>query len=101
LRVRAIRRFTVRNVLPDSLAPLDTLALNLRWSWHAPTRELFASLDPELWRRVHGDPVAMLGALSPRRLQDLATDEAVVGEVRRLDADLRTYLTEPRWFQQL
>src|SRR5690606_30667241 len=59
------------------------------------------SLDPELWRRVHGDPVAMLGALSPRRLQDLATDEAVVGEVRRLDADLRTYLTEPRWFQQL
>ncbi|MFC7406278.1 alpha-glucan family phosphorylase [Georgenia alba] len=99
--MRAIRRFTVRNVLPESLAPLDTLALNLRWSWHAPTRDLFASLDPQLWQRVHGDPVALLGSLSPRRLAQLAEDRSLIAEVGRLDADLRTYLTEPRWFQQL
>ncbi|GAA4416531.1 glycosyltransferase family 1 protein [Georgenia halophila] len=99
--MRAIRRFTVRNVLPERLAPLDTLALNLRWSWHTPTRDLFASLDPELWERVHGDPVELLGSLSPQRLEQLAQDPGLVGEVERLDADLRTYLTEPRWYQQL
>jgi len=100
VRVRAIRRFTVRNVLPEALAPLDRLAQNLRWSWHTPTRDLFASLDPELWERVHGDPVALLGSLSPRRLQALAGDPALIAEVRRLDEDLATYLTEPRWYQQ-
>ncbi|GAA4288459.1 glycosyltransferase family 1 protein [Georgenia daeguensis] len=99
-RVRAIRRFTVRNVLPETLAPLDRLAQNLRWSWHTPTRELFASLDPQLWTRVHGDPVALLGSLSPKRLEQLGADRSLVAEVQRLDEDLRTYLTEPRWYQQ-
>ena len=55
--MRAIRRFTVRPVLPDSLAPLGDLARNLRWAWHAETAELFASMDRELWRRTGHDPV--------------------------------------------
>ncbi|WP_193312986.1 alpha-glucan family phosphorylase [Georgenia subflava] len=97
--MRAIRRFTVRTVLPEALKPLDTLALNLRWSWHTPTRDLFASLDPELWKKVHGDPVALLGSLSRKRLEQLAEDRALVAEVRRLDEDLRRYLSEPRWYQ--
>ncbi|MFH5824056.1 alpha-glucan family phosphorylase [Georgenia sp. AZ-5] len=97
--MRAIRRFTVRTVLPEALAPLDTLAQNLRWSWHTPTRELFASLDPQLWEAVHGDPVALLGSLDPKRLQLLANDRALVAQIRELDADLQRYLTEPRWYQ--
>ncbi|WP_373412833.1 DUF3417 domain-containing protein, partial [Streptomyces sp. NRRL B-24572] len=36
--MKAIRRFTVRPVLPDTLRPLADLAHNLRWSWHEPTR---------------------------------------------------------------
>src|SRR5699024_10874886 len=48
--VKAIRRLHVRTVLPQTLAPLHDLALNLRWSWHPPTRDIFASIDPELWR---------------------------------------------------
>ncbi len=99
VRVRAIRRFTVRTVLPEALAPLDALAQNLRWSWHTPTRELFASLDPQLWEAVHGDPVALLGSIDPRRLEQLAEDRALVAQVQELDADLQRYLTEPRWYQ--
>jgi starch phosphorylase len=44
--VRAIRRFTVRVTLPAPLAPLHGMMLNLRWSWHGPTADLFASIDP-------------------------------------------------------
>ncbi|UNX53962.1 alpha-glucan family phosphorylase [Georgenia sp. TF02-10] len=98
--MRAIRRFTVRTVLPEPLAPLDTLALNLRWSWHAPTRDLFASLDPALWRAVDQDPVALLGSLAPRRLRQLGEDRALVAQVRELAEDLQRYLTEPRWYQR-
>ncbi|HET6257087.1 MAG TPA: DUF3417 domain-containing protein, partial [Pseudonocardia sp.] len=50
--MRALRRFTVRAQLPASLAPLQTLATNLRWSWHPPTQDLFAALDPEAWERA-------------------------------------------------
>src|SRR5690625_1954450 len=99
-RVRAIRRFTVRTVLPEPLAPLDTLAQNLRFSWHEPTRALFESLDPERWRDVHGDPIKLLGALGKARLEELAGDEELVARVHALDADLREYLEQPRWYQQ-
>ncbi len=52
--MRAIRRFTVRTLLPAALADLDDLARNLRWSWHAPTRHLFASTDAA--RAAWADP---------------------------------------------
>jgi len=98
--VRAIRRFTVRTLLPEPLAALDELAHNLRWSWHAPTRELFAQIDPELWLEVRQDPVRLVGALSVERLAELAADEAFVARVDAAAADLRAYVTEPRWYQQ-
>ena len=53
------------HLLPAALADLDELARNLRWSWHAPTRDLFARIDPARWAAVDGDPVALLGALAP------------------------------------
>lgn len=97
--MKAIRRFTVRPVLPEVLAPLNTLAMNLRWSWHSPTRELFRSLDPVLWEDVHEDPVALLGSLSNDQLQALAADVDVVARVQAAEANLHAYLTEPRWYQ--
>lgn len=98
--VRAIRRFTVRTLLPTALRDLDELAHNLRWSWHAPTRDLFAGIDPELWEGVHGDPVALLGALGPDRLAGLADDAAFVERVRGAADDLRRYLQDDLWYQQ-
>ena len=79
--MRAIRRFTVRTALPAKLQPLGELATNLRWSWHAPTQDLFASLDPERWEALRHDPVALLGDLSPERLAELAADRRVVAAV--------------------
>jgi len=98
-QVRAIRRFTVRTVLPDALNPLDELAHNLRWSWHPPTSNLFSAIDPKLWVDVDGDPVALLGALGSERLEALATDEGFVGAVNAASDDLHRYLNEPRWYQ--
>ena len=64
--VKAIRRFTVRPVLPEPLRPLSDLARNLRWSWHTETRELFQAVDPERWAASDGDPVRLLGGVSRR-----------------------------------
>jgi starch phosphorylase len=97
--VRAIRRFTVRAALPESLAPLRDLTLNLRWSWHAETRELFAAVDPAGWEASGHDPVALLGEVPPAQLESLGSDQAFL---RRLDdaaADLHQYLSGPRWYQ--
>jgi starch phosphorylase len=98
--VRAIRRFTVRTLLPADLAELDELAHNLRWSWHTSTGDLFAGIDRAVWAEVDGDPVALLGALGSDRLGVLARDDEFVARVHEAAADLRRYMTEPRWYQE-
>jgi starch phosphorylase len=97
--MRAVRRFTVRASLPDSLAGLGALATNLRWTWHPPTRDLFASMDAELFNRIR-DPLRMLTALPATRLAELAVDEEFLERARALAADLGRYISEPRWYQR-
>ncbi|WNF29694.1 alpha-glucan family phosphorylase [Streptomyces sp. C11-1] len=98
--MKAIRRFTVRPVLPEPLRPLHDLARNLRWSWHTETRELFRSADPEGWRPADADPVRLLGSLSAGRLTELARDEEYLGRLAAASADLAEYLEGPRWYQE-
>ena len=97
--MKAIRRFSVRTVLPEPIAALGDLASNLRWSWHTPTRDLFQRIDPERWEAVRKDPVRLLSALSPRELGDLAADGGFVSAVAAAKADLDRYLSEPLWYQ--
>ncbi|MBN9184640.1 MAG: alpha-glucan family phosphorylase, partial [Microbacterium sp.] len=99
--MKAIRTFTVRPVLAPSLAALDRLASNWRWSWSRTPRDLFASMDPDLWAAVGGNPVQMLGAVGQQRLDELAADEAFVVRVDEEDRRLTDYLTGDRWFQRL
>src|ERR1700727_380654 len=99
LHVRAIRRFTVRVTLPQPLAPLHDLMLNLRWSWHPPTVELFESIDPTGWAASSGDPVAMLSTLRPGRRAGLAADDDFVPLSHAPVADCGQYPGEPRWSQ--
>ena len=97
--MKALRRFTVRTHLPERLAALERLSINLRWSWDTPTQHLFAAVDRDLWDQV-GDPVALLGAVSPKRLDELAVDESFLGRLDHLAAELDNYLTRPMWYQE-
>ncbi|MGH8940438.1 MAG: DUF3417 domain-containing protein, partial [Actinomycetes bacterium] len=99
--MKAIRRFTVRTVLPTPIEPLGELALNLRWSWHPASQALFRSLDPDVWAATGSDPVRLLAALGPDRLGALAADREVVARVDAAAADLRDYLQGGRWYQGL
>lgn len=99
--MKAIRTFTVRPVLADSLAPLDRLASNWRWSWSRATHSLFASMDPQLWDEIGANPARMLGALGQERLDELARDDEFVARVAAEDDRLTAYLTGDRWFQHL
>ncbi|OBJ20303.1 alpha-glucan family phosphorylase [Mycobacterium sp. 1245801.1] len=98
--MKALRRFTVRAHLPERLTALDQLSTNLRWSWDKPTQELFATIDSDLWERCGSDPVALLGAVKPARLDELALDEAFLRRLDELTADLNDYLSRPLWYQQ-
>ena len=99
--MKAIRRFTVRTVLPEELSALDELAANLRWSWHQPTLDLFRDIAPQTWDEQGKDPIGLLGEIAPTRLAELAADQGFVERANGLRDELRSYLREPRWYQSL
>ena len=98
--MKALRRFTVRTHLPDRMAALERLSINLRWSWDKPTQDLFATIDPEVWKQVGRDPVALLGQVSPKRLDELAVDDSFLRRLDEFAAELDDYLARPLWYQQ-
>ncbi|MEV6195453.1 DUF3417 domain-containing protein, partial [Streptomyces sp. NPDC051920] len=40
--------------MPAAVTP-EGVTRNLRWSWHAETRDLFRSVDPERWAACGDD----------------------------------------------
>ena len=97
--VKALRRFTVRAHLPARLNALAELSTNLRWSWHPSTQDLFEHIDPLLWTELERDPVAVLGAVAPARLEELAADDRFLDELDAAETDLHDYLARPLWYQ--
>jgi starch phosphorylase len=99
--MRALRRLTVRASLPEPLAPLGELVMNLRWSWHADSLDLFQSVEPDVWAAVSGDPVRLLAEVPRARLDALAADRKFLRRLSDAYDDLQDYLTKPRWYQGL
>ena len=99
--MRALRRLTVRATLPEPLAPLGELVMNLRWSWHHESLDLFESVDPEVWAAVGQDPVRLLATVSRERLAALAGDKRFLRRLSDAYDDLQEYLAKPLWYQSL
>jgi starch phosphorylase len=97
--MRALKSFTVRAKLPEPLAPLHELAMNLRWSWDGRTRDLFRWVDPATWEVTGHDPVRLLGLVRRERLEALSNDPAFMSYLGEVHLDLQRYLTAPLWFQ--
>jgi glycogen phosphorylase len=77
---------------------LVELALNLRWSWHHSSDELWGKLDPELWELTQ-NPWAVLQAASQKRLAEVCGDPAFKKRVDELLREKRESLERPTWFQ--
>jgi glycogen phosphorylase len=98
--MKALRSFAVRASLPESLNALETIAMNLRWTWMPQAVDLFRWVEPDAWERSDHDPVQMLGMVSAERFRELASDGPFTAFLATLDEDFRRYLSEPRWWQR-
>jgi starch phosphorylase len=90
---RAVAELAAR--LPDPLAPLARVAMNLWWSWSRDGDAVFRDLDPELWQRSGSNPYALVVGAAPRRLHELAAQPEYVARVETLAARLAETLARP------
>jgi starch phosphorylase len=96
--MRAIHTFAVTTRLPNELAPLREIAMNLGWMSDDRVQDLFRRIDPQVWDYDGVDAVKFLGRIRQQRLDELASDGSFVASVREVRDDLERSLTARRWF---
>ncbi|MBI5533700.1 MAG: alpha-glucan family phosphorylase [Deltaproteobacteria bacterium] len=94
-----LRRFTVVPRLPQQLERLRTLAYNLWWTWNHDARELFELLDPDLWEKLHQNPVSLLARIPQERLDDFAKDDAFLTALEARYNAYERYMGREGWFR--
>jgi len=67
-------RYSTLSPLPERIARLEELALDLWWSWHLEARIVFRRLDYQLWRATAHNPARMLWLIPREKLEAAATD---------------------------
>ena len=80
---------------PAPLNALNELAYDLRWSWVPDLSKLFEEIDPQAYRRLNSNPVALLQTVKPERLEALASDEAFLSRLRHLVAQRESEAKAP------
>lgn len=85
-------RIIVHKNLPQNLKALDELSRNLWWSWNTDAKELFKSIDKELWEECEKNPILLLEQISFQRIQELEKDEAFVEKVHSVYLKFTSYM---------
>jgi glycogen phosphorylase len=78
---------------------LRQLALDLRWSWHHGSDELWKRLNPELWEQT-ANPWVVLKTTSPQRMTRALADPDFCKILERLRRTAESDAHAPAWFQQ-
>ncbi len=86
--------------VPRRINRLNELANNLWWSWHPQARELFRSLDYQLWRLSGHNPVKQLQEISFDRLVAAAGDSSFLALYDSVMSTFDLYLSgKSTWFE--
>jgi starch phosphorylase len=73
---------------------LRVLAMNLWWTWHPEVISLFTDLDPQLWRQVAHNPIALLNKITPEQVEERASELVLHSRINYAFRRLNEYLNE-------
>lgn len=82
----------VKSTLPSELKCLDELAHNMWWAWNYEARNMWKSLDSDLYEEVGHNPVMLLDRLSYERKEAIVKDKAIMESVKQVYKKFRDYM---------
>jgi starch phosphorylase len=83
--------------VPSALQGLATLAIDLHWSWHHGTDELWQTVDPDLWEAT-ANPWLIIESVSDQRMQELANDPSFLKALEQQLAAREEHFDAETWF---
>ena len=86
------KQLNIKSSLPEQLECLNELAHNMWWAWNYEARNLFKSLDEELYEKVGHNPVLLLDRLGYDRKEAIVKDKALMRKMKEVYAKFRAYM---------
>jgi len=86
------KELNIKSSLPEQLECLNELAHNMWWAWNYEARNLFKSLDENLYEEVGHNPVLLLNRLGYDRKEAIVKDKALMKKVKEVYAKFRAYM---------
>ncbi|MCC8147317.1 MAG: alpha-glucan family phosphorylase [Bacteroidales bacterium] len=90
------RESVIHSKMPPELKVLDEIAHNLWWIWNYEAKDLFSSIDKELWNTTEGNPVLLLHSLSYARLEEITQDKDLMKRINSVYKKFQAYMEEPK-----
>ncbi|SHN28518.1 alpha-glucan family phosphorylase [Chitinophaga sp. CF418] len=85
------REINISPSFPPGLEALRQLSQNVWWSWTPAARELFRSIDPDLWYDCHEDAIRMLSYLNYEKLDALIKKPDFIQRLHTLEEQFDLY----------
>lgn len=80
--------------LPEKLSGLETLCKNLWWCWNDNAKDLFKSIDYNLWHKSGHNPMVILDRVSYKRYLALSQDEEFVARLDAVMQEFNSYMSK-------
>ncbi|MBI4671819.1 MAG: alpha-glucan family phosphorylase [Chloroflexi bacterium] len=94
------RTAKIMRELPPRIRELGDLVYNLWWSWNPEATNLLERIDDALWQATGHNPIKLVRAVSPERLNDLAANADFLAQYDRVIRALDEYMRgEGTWFE--
>lgn len=87
----------INRTLPEQLAGLVPLALDLRWSWHHGSDRLWRAIEPDIWEATR-NAWLVLNSVSARHLQSLAQTPGFVELYRQQIEQHQAFVQARSWY---
>lgn len=86
------RSVMVTRHLPEALSGMERLSKNLWWCWNDSAKNLFKTVDPQVWHDSGHNPRAVLDTVSIKRFQALAKDSVFIARLGEVMGEFDGYM---------
>jgi phosphorylase/glycogen(starch) synthase len=81
--------------IPEALEGLRELAYNFWWTWHDEAKQLFQTMNENLWKTVKQNPVEFLDRVTNQTLIDFSNNKAYIDTFNNVLKQFRDYCAVP------
>ena len=86
------KKLFVESNIPEKLSQLKEISRNLWWVWNTEARELFQTIDADIWEECEHNPILLLEEVNYQRFLELEKNEEFILKMNHVSALFHQYL---------